>query len=559
MKRVIYEAPTATCDPNHVVTQDDLNKLEKHLDQIWNKLGIDIAFTKHFLDRVNDARNGRQITLCELARIFIETFRQHGKKLTTISAREWEAVLSDKTTNVNVPFVLKHNGREVEIVAKTVMRKPNFHTPDPKLMVAHYSRNGDNSMKNQKDAKPPIGLKTLREWAGFGLPQVDPVGGMSAADDVNVNTTKIEDPEVLNMLNGFLASLCQRQFINPYYPIHLAWIKLSAVNLSFPIRGLDLGGDSGVVYVPVTHQGGRLGKNLDGSWADNDGISEKIPGGLMLKIEYSLVEGMYSVALALCTEDQSTGLDADADLEVELDVTDIDEELNEAGTYIPQFSNSSSKFMVKFLPNPSKKFLDAVKDTDSEQTEDMIRKIVRTGKLPMSYRILYWKDGSGYRYATMDTTSLKALGVTEDVQTGTSDYSTADYPFDKTFQPTQDGETIFDSVNEAEERPKVKRGKYGREEWPSPSEWERYYKDKPLSALHKARETAMNGLHKVGPNLDKKNGLMDKIRGLSAAIQNHPKAADAAAKYEKQKQASRAPARKEDFQSFMKKAKLNKG
>ncbi len=335
MKRIIYEAPT--CDPNHVVTQSDLDALERHLDKVWNKLGIDIAFTRHFLDRVNDARNGKQITLCELARIFLETFRQHGKKLTGISTRDWEAVLSDKITNVNVPFVLKHNGKEVEIVAKTVMRKPNFHTPDPKLVVAHF-RQGDNKMS-----------KTLREWTGLGLPQNDPVAGVYAVDDVDVNPSQIDDPEVLTMLNGFLASLTKKTFINPYYPVQQAFAKLSAVGLSFQLRGLDLGGDTGVVLIPVSHFGGRLGRNLDGSWADNDGISEKIPGGIFLKVTYTQTNGEFVVNMQLVPAEEG----------VELDTTDIE----------------------------------------------------------------------------------------EDVTTGTSDATTDEYPFDSDFQPTQDGETIFDAVN----------------------------------------------------------------------------------------------------------------
>lgn len=356
MKR-INEA--MSCDPNHVVTQQDLQGLEKHLDMVWNKLGIEVGFTSHFLDRVNDARNGRQITLCELARIFLETFRQYGKKLTTITKREWEAVLSDKMTNINVPFVLKHNGKEVEIVAKTVMRKPNFHTPDPKLVVAGYRPNGAKMNKESKN---------LREWAGFGAPQVAPVGGVTAADDVSINTTQIEDPAVLQMMNGFLASLCKRTFINPYYPVQLAFVKLSAVGLSFPLRGLDLGGDSGVVFLPVVQFGGRIGKNLDGSWVDDDGIGDRVPGGLLLKITYTQVNGEFTVGMLLCS-----GAENSVDLAA---VEEFEEPLN-------------------------------------------------------------------------------LVDIEEDVTTGTTDDTSDDYPLDKTFQPTQDGETIFDSVQESKKRAKT--------------------------------------------------------------------------------------------------------
>lgn len=127
-----------SCSTDHVVTNHDLSELKILLDTVWKRLGIDIAFTSHFLDRVNDERNKRQITVCELAKLFMEAFKKFGSKLAHISQQDWEAVLTDSQTNLNVPFVLKHTVRGVEIVSKTIMRKANFYTPDPKLAVAGF-------------------------------------------------------------------------------------------------------------------------------------------------------------------------------------------------------------------------------------------------------------------------------------------------------------------------------------------------------------------------------------------------------------------------------------
>ena len=52
------------------VTQGDLQKLEDYADRLFSRVGIDVAFTRHFLDRVNDERNQKQITVGELIRIF---------------------------------------------------------------------------------------------------------------------------------------------------------------------------------------------------------------------------------------------------------------------------------------------------------------------------------------------------------------------------------------------------------------------------------------------------------------------------------------------------------
>ena len=47
------------------VSQGELNQVEKYLDKIWGSVGIDVEFTRHFMDRVNDARNGKPINPTE--------------------------------------------------------------------------------------------------------------------------------------------------------------------------------------------------------------------------------------------------------------------------------------------------------------------------------------------------------------------------------------------------------------------------------------------------------------------------------------------------------------
>ena len=56
------------------VTQPQLDALEKVLDRVFSQLGIDVEFTRHFLDRVNDERNIKQITLSELGQLFKKEF-----------------------------------------------------------------------------------------------------------------------------------------------------------------------------------------------------------------------------------------------------------------------------------------------------------------------------------------------------------------------------------------------------------------------------------------------------------------------------------------------------
>ena len=114
------------------VKKSDLDQIEKYADRLFASLDIDVEFTRHFLDRVNDARNVKQITPSELTRLFKQTYKKHGKTIAKLGP-DAQAVLTDMKTDINMPFVLNLKGGELELVAKTVMRKKNFKTPNRKL------------------------------------------------------------------------------------------------------------------------------------------------------------------------------------------------------------------------------------------------------------------------------------------------------------------------------------------------------------------------------------------------------------------------------------------
>ena len=116
------------------ITQSDIDQIEKYADRLFASLDIDVEFTRHFMDRVNDARNIKQISVAELIRLFKQAYRRYGKKIAKMPDQA-NAVINDMKTNINLPFVLKYKKGEIELVAKTVMRKKNFTTSasSPKL------------------------------------------------------------------------------------------------------------------------------------------------------------------------------------------------------------------------------------------------------------------------------------------------------------------------------------------------------------------------------------------------------------------------------------------
>lgn len=118
------------------ISKRDLDGIEKFADRLFAKVGIDVEFTRHFLDRVNDERNKKQITTAELTRLFKQTYQKHGKKIPQLGP-DAEAVLKDMQTDINMPFVLKWDSKtqEFDLVAKTIMRKKGFTTSNQTLSV----------------------------------------------------------------------------------------------------------------------------------------------------------------------------------------------------------------------------------------------------------------------------------------------------------------------------------------------------------------------------------------------------------------------------------------
>jgi len=152
------------------ITRSDLAQIEKYADKLFAKVGIDVEFTRHFLDRVNDERNKKQITPAELTRIFKQVFRKYGKPIAQLGP-DAEAVMKDMQTDINMPFVLKLAGKELELVAKTIMRKKDFKTSnktfavEETLQILHKESNkqGKKTFKEFNDVKEMDEKQSIRE------------------------------------------------------------------------------------------------------------------------------------------------------------------------------------------------------------------------------------------------------------------------------------------------------------------------------------------------------------------------------------------------------------
>ena len=110
------------------MTSSELNSIERYADAELDP--IDVEFGNHFFDRLNDPRNGKEITSDELISFFNRLAKKKEAFISFIE-RYREFVVKDKNSSINIPFVSQVN----QALAKTVMRKPGFMTPDPTIAL----------------------------------------------------------------------------------------------------------------------------------------------------------------------------------------------------------------------------------------------------------------------------------------------------------------------------------------------------------------------------------------------------------------------------------------
>jgi len=108
------------------ISKKQLDDLEKFADRLLAKFDIDIEFTRHFLDRLNNKRNDPEITIAELQKIFKKIKKAKGENLKSVQGQE--AVLKDIQSDLNLPVVVDFKKGEFVVTHKTIMRKSNFKT-----------------------------------------------------------------------------------------------------------------------------------------------------------------------------------------------------------------------------------------------------------------------------------------------------------------------------------------------------------------------------------------------------------------------------------------------
>ena len=103
------------------------------------------------------------------------------------------------------------------------------------------------------------------------------------------DTYDISDPAVLKRVNAFVGSIADREYLIPEAAIEQLRNFLMRVGVQFPKVDLPEGG---AISLPLSQWGGRFGKDLDtpyDEFVNDDGITDRVPGGLSLDIKTEAV------------------------------------------------------------------------------------------------------------------------------------------------------------------------------------------------------------------------------------------------------------------------------
>jgi hypothetical protein len=137
------------------IDSQDIEFIDAQADADMDPIDIDLT-SQHFFDRLNDPRNYPNIELDELELFFAKLADKKEEFIEFLNQYK-TVVAKDRQTDINIPFMKLAN----KAIAKTVMRKRNFQTPDPVLPLEEFMGGTMNKQEMEKHNK---NMKRLRKF-----------------------------------------------------------------------------------------------------------------------------------------------------------------------------------------------------------------------------------------------------------------------------------------------------------------------------------------------------------------------------------------------------------
>jgi hypothetical protein len=142
----------------------NIDKVEKYADKVMDP--IDVEFTKHFYDQLTRTEHTKEITDAELIGFF-KRLAKKKKDFDKFKKEYDQFVVKDERSDINIPF----KKRVDQIIAKTVMRKPDFKTSNAKYtfesLVEGLAELDVTSFRSLFDKMPKELQKRVYNLKGF--------------------------------------------------------------------------------------------------------------------------------------------------------------------------------------------------------------------------------------------------------------------------------------------------------------------------------------------------------------------------------------------------------
>ena len=184
------------------VSKHEVDKLESELDLLFKDLKMDVEFTPHFNERMNDPRNLSPITIEELKSLFYDIHDRYGNQLKKMDTNT-QGVMKDPPTNINIPFVIdQHGDRIVTLYNKTIMKKKGFKPASTdKVLFAHpKNQPQDNTPREQEPIIKIDGVKWVVDGDNNQLIKKNNRNIKISLDDVMSKVDDITQEKIMELL-----------------------------------------------------------------------------------------------------------------------------------------------------------------------------------------------------------------------------------------------------------------------------------------------------------------------------------------------------------------------
>ena len=132
-------------------------------------------------------------------------------------------------------------------------------------------------------------IKEYRGYAGDAKGVGTAGGGEESIEDGSIGVHNIHEPAIWQRLNAFVGSIADREYVQPEAALSQLETRLRTIGVQLK-DSITINDKKGTFESGLSFNGGRFGKDTDGSDINDDGITHKVGKELKLKGRYETLE-----------------------------------------------------------------------------------------------------------------------------------------------------------------------------------------------------------------------------------------------------------------------------